>query len=231
MSLKQTLQLSILMLFCHLLQAKPPDFPAPKNASVSIVGKDMTVGGKKMHIRQFYTRDRMEKVKQFYRRKWAQSEAEGLPPFTETEVNPPWHIISRLEDGYLLTVQVQRADDGGSWGYLASSELAQGGEQPDANAVPQMPGSEVLHDVKTNDVGQSADTMLLYNKHSLSSNTNYYKSYYMQRGWRTDLDQAIPKGKMHVLAFTNGKEKINIVLTGDNNHTRIVVNKVVHSIL
>ena len=69
------------------------------------------------------------------------------------------------------------------------------------------------------------------NNASLASNTNYYKTYYESRGWRKDLDQPMPKVNKHVLAFTNGREKVNIVLTGDADNTKITVNKVIHDIL
>jgi hypothetical protein len=45
------------------------------------------------------------------------------------------------------------------------------------------------------------------------------------------MDKAVPAAKMHVLAFTNGRDKINIVLTGDHNKTNIVANRVTHDIL
>ncbi len=213
------------------LAARPPEIPVPKNAQVSLVGQNMTVGGKTMTVRQFYSRDKLAKVKEFYYRRWAKGEQRDMPGYLETHDMPPWHIISRLEEGYLLTVQIQAAG-GGTRGYLGTSKLIQ--EAPklsNYDSVPRMAGSEIVHDMQTRDVGQSGETLMLSNKHSLSSNTNYYKNYYLQRGWRTDLDQAIPASNMHILAFTNGQEKINIVLTGDNNNTKIVVNKVVHDIL
>ncbi len=85
--------------------------------------------------------------------------------------------------------------------------------------------------MQTEDVGQSGETMMIANKHSLASNTTYYKAYYGKRGWRSDIDQAIPTAKMHVLAYTKGQQKINIVITGSTKGSRVVVNKVTHDIL
>jgi hypothetical protein len=214
------------------LVAKQPDFPEPPNARVEIVGKNMAVGGRFMDIRQFYTRDRMDKVNDFYKRKWAKGENGSEPGYVETDANPPWHIITRVEEEHLMTVQVQRSDDGGSWGYLAISQLQQTPSTGDLSAsIPRMPDSQVIHTMETRDVGQQGETLMLENNHSLTSNINYYRQYYFQRGWRSDMDEAIPAGKMHVLAFTNGRYKINIVLTGDHKKTNIVVNRVGHDIL
>lgn len=226
------LWLCFLIAVAYPLAAKQPEIPVPRNAQVSIVGKNMTVGGKTMDIRQLYTRDKMEKVKDFYYRRWAEGEQRDMPGYLASDDMPPWHVISRLEQGYLLTVQIQRADDGGTWGYLASSKLVQEtAPSSSAAAMPSLSGTDVLHDMQTRDAGQSGETMLLSNQHSLSSNVNYYKNYYLQRGWRADMDQAMPGANTHVLAFTNGREKINIVLMGTNNNTKITVNKVIHDIL
>ena len=218
--------------FAYTATAKDLEFPPPKDAAVNVVGNNMAVGGRVMSIRQFYTKDKIDKVKKFYYRRWEKGEIKDLPGYLETEDNPPWHIISRLQQGYLLTVQMQSADDGGTWGYLASSELAQEPVQTSAaDAIPKLPDSEILHDIQTKDIGQSATTMLISNKKSLESNTNYYKNHYQQRGWRTDLDQAIVDEGSHVMAFTKGKNKVNLVLKRVDKSTVITVNKVTHDLL
>lgn len=215
-----------------LMAAKQPDFPPPPNASVEIVGNNMVVGGRTMDIRQFYSRDRMEKVTDFYTRKWERAVDGRKPGYVETDANAPWHIITRIEDGYLMTVQIQRADDGGSWGYLAISVVQQAPRKNTLEAsVPSMSDSQIVHSLQTDDAGQSGTTVMLENRYSLDSNINYYRQYYQQRGWRADMDKPIEKAKMHVLAFTNGRYKINIVLTGDHKKTNIVVNSVSHDIL
>ena len=185
-----------------------------------------------MQIRQFYTSDHMEKVKQFYYRKWARGEDQREPGYVETDAMSPWHIITRVENGYLMTVQIQPADNGGSWGYLAMSRVNRNKPAWDGSPdIPRMSDSRVLHHMESSDPGQQGQSLLLSNPHSLSSNINFYRQYYESRGWRVDLNQDIPVAKMHVLAFTNGRYKINIVLTGDGSETHVVVNRISHDIL
>lgn len=212
--------------------AKDIEFPAPKNAAVSLVGNNISVGGRSMSIRQFYTRDKIEKVKRFYHSRWEKGEIKDLPGYLETKANPPWLIISRLEQGYLLTVQMQSADDGGTWGYLASSPLSQANTSSAAlDSFPKLPGSRIIHDMQTKDIGQSGITMLISNEKSLDSNTNYYKNYYQQHGWRTDLDLPLNDSASHILAFTNGRQKVNLVFKTVDKSTVITVNKVTHDIM
>ena len=234
--MKQMLTRFIIILYLSSLAfsviAKELEFPPPKDAAVSLVGNNVTVGGKTMHIRQFYTKHKIDRVKRFYHRLWEKGEINDLPGYLETEDNPPWHIISRLQEGHLLTVQIQSADDGGTWGYLASSLLTQAtGESNAVKSFPKLPGSEVLHDIQSEDIGQTGNTMLISNEKSLESNTNYYKNYYQQRGWRTDLDMDIATENSYVMAFTNGRDKVNLVLRRVDKSTVITVNKVTHDLL
>ncbi|MFQ5658868.1 MAG: hypothetical protein ACE5GZ_00470 [Gammaproteobacteria bacterium] len=223
--------LTSLVLASNTVTAKPPEFPAPANAGVVVVGKNITIQGRSMDIRQFSTRDHPDKVAEFYRQRWAEDEVGRGPGYTETDANPPWHIITRIEDGYLQTVQIQKADNGGSWGYLAMSKLDRKAPNAQLSTVPHMQESQLLNHVHSSDTGQQGESMLLINNHSLASNVNFYRKYYRERGWREDMDQAVTRAKTHVLAFTNGRRKISIILTGDNNKTRIVVNRISHDIL
>lgn len=214
------------------VRAKQPDFPPPPKASVKTVGSNVVVSGNAMYIRQFFSSEHMDRVNAFYYRKWARGEKGRKPGYVESDAMAPWHIISRVEDGYLMTVQIQPADNGGSWGYLAMSRVDTKKPGYDGSPdIPRMSHSKVLHHMESTDTGQQGQTLLLSNPHSLASNVNFYQRYYETRGWRVDLNQSIPVAKMHVLAFTNGRYKINIMLTGDGSGTQVVVNRISHDIL
>lgn len=211
---------------------KPPEFPAPPEARVQSMGSNAVVGGRAMEIRQFHTDDRPERVYEYYRRLWKDPPEKSAPGFAETDAMEPWHIISRVEDGHLMTVQAQGTDSGGTWGYLARSRVDEAGAPRDDLAdVPRMKGTEVLQSIKSRDPGQTGATVLLSNRHSLTSNVNWYRQRYGGSDWRADMDKAIPAAKMHVLAYSGGRRRINIVLTGDDRETQVVINDVLHDIL
>ena len=105
--LSATITLLAGLCFSMAVHAGEPDFPVPRNAKVSIVSKNMVAGGKTMTVRQFYTRDKMKKVKEFYRTEWEREEFKGLPAYTETTAVEPWFMISRLEDATGLQVVAQ----------------------------------------------------------------------------------------------------------------------------
>ena len=227
-----TTYLAVILLPGVVVQAKPPEFPTPSDAVVATVSSSTKIAGRDMQIRQFYSNDSPEDFKQFYYDEWELTEEGERPGFIESDVFPPWIIITRVEDNYLMTVQLQEADNGDTWGYLGMSKV-----DPDAvgkkptTSLPLPSGSEIVQQTKNDDYGKDSETVILSNPSTLGSNVNYYRNYYQDRGWRSDMDQATPKQNSHIMAFTNGRQKINIVLFGSNDETRIVVNHIKSDIL
>ena len=217
------------------LLAGPPDFPPPPNASVEWVGKNIEVNGIKSSVRAFHTNKSIEKVVQFYRREWQRPAEKDLPGYMETIDAAPWYIISRVEDGYLLTVQVQvkKNDKSGSWGYLSTSPLPGKKIKPKemAKNMPKMPGSHVMTEVKSKDPGKKANTMIITNSHSLESNVAFYRNHYQGKGWTKETDRGLGHGKVHSLVFKTKRDRITMMLMKDKNATRIVINSVSNSIL
>lgn len=200
------------------------DFPAPPRSQVQWVSSNMVFNNRTMAVRTFESRLSAERVLEFYRRAWERGTDER-PGFQETDAMEPWQIISRIDDEYLLTVQVMNKGSGSS-GLLSASPLDQVfQEQGDlGHGFPMMSGSQVLNDINTPDFGKSGRTLLLSNSFSISGNANYYRDWYKGRGWRLDMDHASKPGQQHVLAFTRGREKVNIVISAGQGGSLIVAN-------
>jgi hypothetical protein len=210
-----------------------PDFPPPPDASVEWVGKDIENGGIKTSIRAFRSNKTIEKVVEFYRREWKRPVEKGKPGFVETIDAAPWYIISRVEDDYLLTVQVQvqNDDDSRSWGYLSTSPLPSDKKNKPVElgiSTPKMSGSHVLNEIKHNDPGKSANTVFITNEQTVSNNAAYYRNFYESKGWakETDLDSE----NSHALVYKTRTERVIIMLTKDKEFTRIVLNSVKNTI-
>ncbi len=202
-----------------------PDFPAPPRAQVQWVSNNMIYNGRVMQIRTFNSRLSAERVLAFYRHIWKRGEKDR-PGFRESDALQPWHIISRVEDDHLLTVQVQSAGNDSN-GYLAVSRIEDVlAPKPDdlGNGFPMMQGSDVINDIATPDFGKDGRTLLIQNDFTVSGNANYYRNWYEDRGWRLDMDQEAAPQRQHVLAFTKGREKVNVVITRQGGRTDIVAN-------
>ena len=222
-----------LLLFSCILSAKAPDFPPPPEANVEWVGRNLEMNGIRSDIRAFHTKKSPEKVAQFYRHEWEKPVGKDLPGFTETDAMTPWHLITRIEDGYLMTAQFQEADQGGTWGYLAISPLPNKDAKPaeKGTGFPFMHDSHVLSEMKTDDPGQKARTMVVSNEHSVNSNIDFYRNHFSAKGWTLETDRVLTEGKLHSLVFKSTRKRITIMFIGDQNKTQLVINEVTHSIL
>ena len=230
----QYLYLAVLLMTPMTVLSGPPDFPAPPQSRVEWVGRDMEVNGLPTSIRAFHTSNSIEKVVQFYRREWQRPVERGKPGFMETIDALPWYTISRIEDDYLLTVQVQvkQNDQSGSWGYLSISPLPEPGEKPPelGKNVPKMRGSNVLSEHTSKDPGKNARTLIITNEHSVPSNVTFYRNYYNGKGWTMETDRALGNDKVHSLVFKTKRDRVTMMFLKDKYYTRIVINSVTNSI-
>ncbi len=233
------LKLLLLLLGCCLtansmaLSMKQPDFPAPPRASVEVVSNNMQINGIATQVRVFKSREETGEIVNFYKELWDEGEEKHLPGYTITNTMEPWLLITRIEKGYLMTVQLQEQKAAGSWGYLAVSKLPRKGEKPEpiGKKIPTMHDSRVMNEIKSRDIGQNGRSVVVMSPHSVTSNINFYRSHYQTAGWSTNMDRTVEDGKMHAFSFKRGRERVNIMIMGNHKESRIVVNEVQHDIL
>jgi hypothetical protein len=219
------------LLLVGAAQARPPDFPAPKEAKVSSVAEQMTIAGRSMAVRAFVTEQSVDDVVKFYQDAWHEPPVDGAPGCAvEREALAPWTLVTRVEDDYEMTVQVMQREPKGAFGFLALGHLPEPGVPPVAPpAPPSMQGSEVLSNISSHDAGKQAQTAMLHNDKSFASNVNFYRGYYQD--WRVDTDKEVSRGKMHALAYTRGREQVVITIQGGRDGTHIVLNSIKHDLL
>lgn len=224
---------ALLMLVGVAAPAREPDFPAPPDARVQWVGRAIEINGVPTQVRRFDTDRRMGRVARFYRQVWQTGE-NGEQGYVESDLLSPWKLITRVEDGHLMTVQYQAGTRGGTWGYLAMST------PPDPDSVsggaigakvPAPGKSTTVNEVASKDAGQRGRSTVLVNELSLTSNVNFYVSHYKGHGWSTEMDRPIPGVEMHVLAFRRRLERVTITLMGDRDGTRIMHHAVKRDLL
>ena len=224
----------IFLLIPQSVFAGKPKFPAPPNASIEQVATNLNVNGITSDIRAFHSNDSIEKVVRFYRKEWKRPIKKGMPGFVETIDAAPWYIISRVEDDYLMTVQVQvqANNKSASWGYLSLSPLP----NPDAKlpefgkSTPKIPGSIVMNELQHDDPGKKAITTVLSNTHSVKNNADYYRNFYIGKGWNLETDQKLGHDEGHSLVFKTRRNRVTIMVLKDNAYTRVVVNSVKNSL-
>lgn len=211
--------------------ARPPELPAPPDARVVWVARDMTYNTLPLAVRQFTTEDELDRVLDFYRDEWDDGDDEK-PGYVINDLSPPWISISRIEDDYMLLVQVQPTDDGGTLGYLSVGKLPTRSKAPDlGRGFPTLGETRTVNDIVSQDGGKTGRTLMFVNKHDLPSNLSFYRSEYTGNGWVVDMDKEIGD-VMHVLAVHRGRERVDLVLAEmKRGVTRIIVNHVTEGLL
>lgn len=193
------------------VQAKPK-FPAPPGSNITKIGDEMVVNGLPMDIRLFASKNSSEEILSYYRNFWPEGSKEK-PGFTETDALAPWRIITRVEDGYLMTVQVKPAKKKGSSGYLSISRLPNPDKAPDLGKdFPKMRGTYVINDIRSKDLAKKGRTLIMMNQASVGTNANFYRNHFLNDGWSSEMDKEISGGNTHTLRFRSGNQNVSIVI-------------------
>ncbi len=202
-----------------------PALPAPPDARVESVTGASTVNGMQLAIRRFQVSRSTDLVLRYYRQLW-HSPRKELPGYLENSFGP-WQMITRLDGEYFLSVQVQPAGPGESWGYLAVSHLdpAKARLKP-GNGFPMMDGSSVINDIPSDDIGKRARTLLLANGFSAAANADYYRGHYADRGWQLAMESGSDTGHTRILQFQRTGAEVTVTVHGLDKGAVVVANSV-----
>ncbi len=200
------------------------DIPVPSWLEKTSVAQKMVINGIPSTVYHFIADRDVEEVLKFYRQRWDESSA-GRAGYREAMV-APWHVISRLDGRYLLTVQVQEKDKLLSMGYLAIADLKEIKREKNAHrSIPKLAGSKVVNDLVSYDPGKKAKTLMLVNEFSVATNGNFYHDYYLDRGWGQLQDQKLSDAR--VLAFSKSGAEVHLVINKTSSGSVVVMNQVV----
>lgn len=190
-----------------------PAMPLPPQSRVAWVGDDLTINGVATRIQSFSSDLDAAAVLAHFRAQWG---ADG-GKFVENRVNG-WHVIGRREGNYYTTVQVNAGTASGSQGYAAISEFPDRRQVVVAsNNFPSPAGTEVLSDLRTNDPGKHATTLLLRSHQSVGGNVGFYRRALPAQGWRRLAIEAASQqgGQVQVMRFDRPGQAAQIVVQTD----------------
>ena len=211
----------LLFAFSSSAHATPKEFPVPSWLNKVQVADQMIINGIPSLVQHFEAYKEIDELLEFYRRQWNDGSS-GTPGYREANVSP-WHIISRLDGHYLYTVQVQQDEAFNIKGYLAIADLkAMKKPLKSGSRVPLMGGSKIINDVTSFDPGKKGRTLLLINKYSVASNSNFYRNYYLDRGWGKLMD--MNSEGAFIMAFAKHNKETHLVINHIEGSTQVVMN-------
>jgi hypothetical protein len=207
---------------------KWPEIAAPDNAKISIVTEDTVFNGVPMKMWEMVASQSKEEVLAFYRKEWEKPAIKGAPGYTEYEFNE-WKVISRMEDDYLLTVQVMDVPPGRSMSLIAMSTLPIAKNLPaPGKGFPLLSESNVFNDIKSVDGNKESRTIVAQNKRSVADNIRFYRREFRRKGWVELTQKQEPHEKAGALMFDKKNKELNLSVTRSDKLTSIVAVIVTH---
>lgn len=225
----RALLLTSLLLWAPLLPAEVPVAPGLRVADLA---ESLSWNGIPMQVRRFTTRKGVDEVLGWYRSQWEDRRGgEPVPRWVETPLDP-WRLLTHREGDRIQTVQIRAAGNGaeGWLGEIALEDLRRVRADRLARDFPRMRGSELLNDVRSEDIGQKGAVIALRNGFSVAANADFYRDYYLGRGWHADADTRVGNG--HLLVFRSGAREVSITIArGGDGRTQVVANPVSRGLL
>lgn len=220
--------LLILVMACATSQAIAstwPHLPVPKGAKFVWVPNAAPANGFPQRIANLSSDSSPTAILGFYRATWSAPQlvnGRKIPGYLFRAV-PPWEILSRLQDGYLIVIQVRGNNSGGTRGIVSIRDLRHQVSSSSA-PFPMLDGSHVVNDTPSDTGGRKARTVTLANDSSIASNVGFYEQYLRQRGWRLVVSKSDERGASHVLILQKGAESANFFMQASGGTTVVVVN-------
>jgi hypothetical protein len=199
-----------------------PELPPPPRSDVQWVAEDMEFNGVPMQIRTFRSQASMAEVLAFYRARWSKA---NRCECVEDRVGP-YQQIARGEGRYFYTVQVRPLDARSSQGYIAVSVPTREGIKP-GTGFPQLPATQVVNDIRTDDKETTGRTLLMRNAHSLPANISFYERELALEGWQA-VDRMPKQGLARSLRFRRAAEEATLVFNQYGKDTVIGATVVQH---
>ncbi len=199
-----------------------PVIPTPEDAKISVVSEDTIFNGVPMKMWEMNVNEKSEKVLDFYRKEWAKPTIKGAPGFTENKYGD-WKLISRMEDEYLLTVQIKDRPLNRTLALIAMSTLPMAKNLPaPGKGFPVLADTLVLNDIKSSDGNKDSRTIIAQNSRSVSENIKFYRRLFRRKGW-TELTESLdPHPVAGMLMFDKRNKELNLTVTKSNKKTDIV---------
>jgi len=194
--------------------------PLPAAASLNLIAHDLVQNGLRMSLATFAAERGVEETLAWYRERWPGTH-DG-PGHVEAEAEG-WKIVSRLQEGSNIALQIKAGTDGGAYGFLSVMPLDGGTVAVSPPALP--PGAELLSDTRADDAYGQSRTVLMRSPARPGEVAAFYRDRLERDGWT--LQNGDITASPAVLLFTSVQGRVELVATAQSGEgTFIVLNSV-----
>ena len=212
------LLLFISLIFCSVsVLAQWPDVKVPPNSQLTVVSDGMNVNGADVMAYEVSSSLPLSKFIAYYKTIWSKPVTSGGVGYQEVKADG-WNIISRLDDGYLITVQVKASGRRGSTALIAVSNLPKLKTLPVlGEGFPSLSNTLFVNDIYANDPQGKSRTLMFENSKSVTVNLKYYQGYYQSRGWKQITRRN--NGNHWAVQFQKSNSEVNLTLSQEKKKT------------
>jgi hypothetical protein len=223
--------------FCLLMHsmgfAQAPRAPAhPPGSQIARVGERIKVNGVDMTVEHFDSALPADDILAFYREQWRGDRPDDH--VTEHRTSQ-WHVIGRQARNQHQTVQVRPRADGGSEGFLASSDTRSAPRPPARTPIHLPMSATVVSVVQSSEGGRNATTTVAQSGASVAFAERWLRGSARLRGFEIDsqFDADRPAGRHeHTLFMRRGDDELTTIVQPYADGSMIVLHHVyseVHS--
>ena len=191
--------------------------PLPPGATVELVASDLVQDGRAVSIATFEAAAGVDEVLAFYRERWAGTDA--MPGSVTVEIGD-WVVISRLENGTNVALQLERGGRGRAEGLLSAQRID---AAPVAEPPPMLPpGAELLSSTRTVDDGSTVRTHVVSSVARPGQVAAFYRDAFERAGWSLDSrGEERPEGA--VLRVSRRGARAEVVVTRVPDGTTVAI--------
>ncbi len=179
--------LLVLLFVASAWADKRPLIPFPDDVRITVVGEDLKVYGLPLMAYEFHSPETVEAVAGFYTAAWNTNSAasDADEPYIETEL-AGWKVLSRLELGHNITVQLRDTGIGGTQVLVGVSPLptyllTKRRNRVDIN-VPLLGGARVTSVVASSDRRKLSEVYWLISDDSVDAFLGRYRRHHEGSG-------------------------------------------------
>ena len=155
--------------------------PLPRGVAIELVAAELVQNGRPVSIATFEAATGVDEVLGFYRAAWP--DADGMPGHVEAEVGE-WRIVSRLEGGTNVALQLRAGERGRATGLLSAQRVEGAGVAQSPPPVP--PGAELLSTTGARDGARTVRTHVVSSVARPGQLVAFYEDAFERAGWTLD---------------------------------------------
>lgn len=203
-----------------------PTIPVPENPHVVVVADNMIFNGIPMKTWELKALMTPKELQQFYVTAWSDASkgmAFGAPAYLIRNI-PKYTVISRTEDKYLLTVQIEDRKTESSRAYLAISKVLDGMDKDYVlgDGFPTLTGTVFINDISAIDGHKKSRTIIATSEAPLQALARFYRSTMTKTGWAEITKNIAMTNKGGAMIFQRDKAEMNITLSPNEKSVNIV---------